>query len=143
MATLLHIPLRTNNMATLLVADNDADAVELLSIFFQLAGYTVITAHDGVEAVAAVKQHAPDVVLIDVWMPNLDGVAATKQIRELPAHTRLPVIAYTANVTSLNGHTHLFDAVCEKPCHPSQLLQVVGAALVVRRREKRVSAGHE
>jgi CheY-like chemotaxis protein len=121
-------------MATLLVADDHPDAVELLSIFFQLAGYTVITAQDGIEAVAAVQKHAPDVVLMDLWMPRLDGVAATRQIRAFPEHAHLPVIAYTANAAILKGDRGLFSAVCEKPCRPSDVVQVVADVLASRAR---------
>lgn len=116
-------------MATLLVADDHPDVLELLLTIFESEGYRVFTAQDGLEAVAAVEQYSPDAVLMDIWMPNLDGVAATERIRALPGHAQLPVIAFTAHPKSLGGHAHLFNGMCVKPCAPAELMKVIAGVL--------------
>ncbi len=113
------------SMPTVLVADDHPDVLELMSMIFQMRGYQVLTAEDGEQALAAVVQHAPDAVLMDIWMPRLDGVAATKRIRALPEHERLPIVAYTAHPRSLGADAHLFNRVCAKPCGPSELVKVI------------------
>ena len=97
----------------------------MLSIVFKLEGYRVVTAQDGVEAVAAVQEHCPDVVLMDLWMPALDGIGATKVIRGMSAHSRTPIIAVTAHPAGLKGDAHLFNRVCVKPCAPTELTKIV------------------
>jgi CheY-like chemotaxis protein len=105
-----------------LVVDDYADARDLLSIILQQAGYDVFTAADGVEAVDAVKQFGPDLVLMDIFMPRMDGVEATQAIRKLPHNASLPVVAYTAKPNVLRDQPGLFDDICAKPCEPAELL---------------------
>jgi CheY-like chemotaxis protein/HPt (histidine-containing phosphotransfer) domain-containing protein len=82
----------------LLVEDVDANR-EIAQAVLEAVGHTVHTAANGQEAVAAVKSRAYDLVLMDVHMPVLDGIAATRQIRALSgAVSRIPILAMTANV---------------------------------------------
>jgi CheY-like chemotaxis protein len=112
-------------MATLLVAEDHPDVLAMLALIFQSEGYKVVTAQDGVEAVAAVERHSPDLVLMDLWMPAMDGVAATKRIRMLPGKEHLPIIAVTAHPAGLKGDAHLFNHVCVKPCGPTELIKII------------------
>jgi two-component system sensor histidine kinase/response regulator len=114
---------------TVLVVDDHRDFLELLQLFLQSHGYRVFTAEDGFEAVDAVERHSPDAIVMDLWMPRLDGVAATRRIRDLPAHANVPVIAFTAHQESLKGNTHLFNRVCLKPCSPDALVALVADVL--------------
>ena len=65
----------------ILVADDNHDAAEALSLQLQLAGHDVRTAHDGVEALAAAKAFVPDIVLLDLGMPKMDGYEVARQLR--------------------------------------------------------------
>jgi len=116
-------------MSTVLVVDDHPDILELLQVILTIEGYNVVTARDGAEAVAAVEQHHPKAVVMDIWMPRLDGISATKLIRALPQQEATPVIAYTADPGSLGIHAPLFSRVCVKPCAPSVLLHHLADAI--------------
>jgi CheY-like chemotaxis protein len=68
---------------TILIVDDDEELSGLLSELLQEEGYHVLLAGDGVEAVQAVKQHHPDLVLLDILMPRMDGWETCRWIREL------------------------------------------------------------
>lgn len=83
----------------ILVVDDDPSIREILSIQLTRLGFTVVTADDGHEALAAFKAEAPDVILMDLMMPRLDGLASCQQIRALEKKTgakRTPVLFLTA-----------------------------------------------
>ncbi|MCR4294703.1 MAG: response regulator transcription factor [Elusimicrobia bacterium] len=83
----------------ILVVDDDPSIREILSIQLTRLGFTVATADDGLEAVAAFKADAPDVILMDLMMPRLDGLAACQEIRAVEKKAgakRTPVLFLTA-----------------------------------------------
>ncbi len=83
------------NRLILLVEDND-DNIETLQDYLQAHGYTVLVVHNGREAIEAVLEHSPDLVLMDAQMPEMDGFSATAQIRAMPQFANLPIIIVTA-----------------------------------------------
>ena len=83
--------------ATILVADDVQLNRALLSGYFEGTGHQVITATNGLEAVAMAEQHRPDVILMDMRMPELDGYQATKRLKAKPTLQNIPVIAVTAS----------------------------------------------
>ena len=80
----------------ILVADDSLDNVLALSLFLQGEGYKVVTASNGEEAVSIAARTQPNLILMDISMPLLDGLAATRKIREIVALRDVPVIAITA-----------------------------------------------
>ena len=83
----------------ILVVDDDPSIREILSIQLTRLGYEVTTADDGIEAVASFKAATPDVILMDLMMPRLDGLASCQQIRAVEKKTgakRTPVLFLTA-----------------------------------------------
>jgi two-component system cell cycle response regulator len=115
--------------ARVLVVDDYADARELLTIVLEDAGFAVLSASSGQEAVDIARREPLDVVVMDVFMPGMDGVEATRKIRSEPRLRDLPVIAYTARPTPLQQVPGLFNAVCVKPCPPDQLVGAVRQAI--------------
>ena len=81
---------------TILVVDDVADARDVLAKLLRLGGYKSVTAEDGQTALAAVETDAPDLVLLDLTMPGMDGVEVLRRLREDPRFKDLPVILFTA-----------------------------------------------
>jgi|SRR6266480_4751882 len=80
----------------ILVVDDSADNVAILSLDLQQEGYRVVTATNGEEAVSVAAYTLPNIILMDISMPRLDGLGATRRIRENDALRDIPVIAVTA-----------------------------------------------
>ena len=83
--------------ATILVADDVALNRELVAGYFEGTALKLITAKNGLEALAQAEKHRPDVILMDMRMPELDGHETTKRLKENPALKHIPVIAVTAS----------------------------------------------
>ncbi|MBN1870617.1 MAG: response regulator [Candidatus Omnitrophica bacterium] len=83
----------------ILVVDDEKKIRELLEIRLSSEGYEVIQAKDGEEGVQKAKANLPDLILMDVMMPKMDGAEATKYLQEDPATKGIPVIFLTAIVT--------------------------------------------
>lgn len=85
-------------MATVLIVDDDADGRTLLVKLLGSAGHRTIEATGGVEALERVEAHRPDLILLDISMPDLDGFAVLARLRALPgAVARTPVLMMTAH----------------------------------------------
>ncbi len=80
-----------------LVAEDNLLNVEMVKDLLELEGHTVEVAHDGRQAVEMARRLSPDVVLMDVHMPRLDGIEATRLLQQDPATCSIPVIALTAS----------------------------------------------
>lgn len=83
-------------MNKILVIDDDEAVNELVKINLELAGYNVISARNGISGFAAAKQEQPDLIILDVMMPDVDGYTVAKRIRENPAIKDTPIIMLTA-----------------------------------------------
>jgi DNA-binding response OmpR family regulator len=115
-----------------LVADDDQDILMLVSFRLERAGYDVIQAHDGEEAVRLAFERAPDLAVLDVMMPKLDGYEATRQLRDRETTSKLPVILLTARVQEVDVARGLeagADDYVTKPFSPQELGERVDAAL--------------
>ena len=68
----------------ILIVDDEPDIVEFISYNLKSKGYSISTARDGVEAIRKAKEVRPDLILMDVMMPNKDGIQAVKELRQIP-----------------------------------------------------------
>ncbi|HXT00047.1 MAG TPA: response regulator [Elusimicrobiota bacterium] len=118
----------------ILVADDENSIREILSIQLARMGYEVVLAGDGVEAVAAYETEKPDLVLLDVMMPRLNGLNACQQIRALEKKSgrRVPVLFLTARDTTHDKTSAALsggDEFVAKPVSLQELRERVEAAL--------------
>lgn len=81
----------------LYVEDNPENR-RLVRLILESEGYEVVEAEDGSAAVESALAHAPDLILMDMHLPRVDGYEATRQIRKLPGFTLVPIVALTASV---------------------------------------------
>ncbi len=113
-----------------LVADDIEENIILLTIRLKQHGHTIITARNGVEAVEYFKKEKPDIILMDIQMPEMDGLEAMRQIRaiESPAGLRTTIIALTASVMSEEKAEYMeqgMDGVVDKPIDIEKLLAII------------------
>ncbi|MDQ7828411.1 MAG: response regulator [Armatimonadota bacterium] len=85
-----------NQPPVILIADDNPANLEILGTRLAASGYRILTAADGEQALAAARQHAPDLLLLDVMMPRLDGLEVCRRLKADPARPFLPVILVTA-----------------------------------------------
>ena len=93
----------------ILIADDDPMNREVAQIILSSAGLLVDTATDGVEAVVKAREESYAIILMDMQMPNLDGLDATRQLREIPGRHQTPILAMTANAFAEN-RVHCLEA---------------------------------
>lgn len=77
---------------SLLLVDDERDTNDALKMFLELKGFTVRVAYSGQEGVAAVRETVPDLVLLDLQMPGMDGWQALKQMKQLAPHVRVVIV---------------------------------------------------
>jgi DNA-binding response OmpR family regulator len=125
-----------NRPPVVVVAEDDADTCEMIAIVFRDAGYEVLTAGNGQEAVDLVLERKPDLAVLDVMMPKLDGYEATRLIRRTEEVSRMPVIILTARTEGADV-AHAFEAgtdyYVKKPFTPQELLTRADEVLAARR----------
>jgi sigma-B regulation protein RsbU (phosphoserine phosphatase) len=118
--------------ARILVVDDEVDINTILSVTLRRAGYEVISAADGVEAIEIIHLHAPDLILLDVMMPRADGLEALRRIREHGPTAHTPVIMLTAKsalADKMKGFERGADDYVAKPFEPAEILARVQALL--------------
>lgn len=89
-------PMRETQIATILVAEDHLDSRDALRALLEAFGYRVLEAVNGREAVEVALLHRPDLILMDIMMPELDGFEATRELRRHDATCTTPIIAVTA-----------------------------------------------
>ncbi len=86
----------TNAELKILVVDDDRDIVGWLSQLFRLQGFRVSTAYDGIEALDEVAKEPPDLILMDLMMPNMDGKTAIRHLHQKEETSKIPIIVLSA-----------------------------------------------
>ncbi len=111
-----------------LVVDDSKSATDVLALFFELEGHEVKAAYSGREAVALVPEFNPQLILMDIEMPGMNGCEATSQIRALPGGDEIALVALTGwsreedlEKVEMSG----FDRHLSKPVDPETLRNVV------------------
>jgi CheY-like chemotaxis protein len=121
----------SNRKLNVLVAEDNAINQQVVRAMLVRAGHTVKIVADGEEAVAAVKQDHFDIVLMDIQMPVLDGLGATRQIRAMePPKGRIPIVALTADAMTGAREHYIkagMDGYLAKPMRFRELMEIVQA----------------
>jgi CheY-like chemotaxis protein len=117
---------------TILVIDDDPVIQKLLSVNFEMEGYRVVTASDGLEGLEQVGIARPDIILLDVMMPRMDGLAVARQLKANPATKAIPIVLLSAKAQSTDIQSGL-EAGAEdyitKPFDPLELLDKVASLI--------------
>ena len=116
-----------NQQKHVLIIDDDITALDITAFLFEKKGYDVKRCADGLKAIDYVKEVKPDLILIDLLMPEINGVETVKRIRAMGI-TSVPIIAFTA-VDDPELHEEAREAGCDdvltKPLRPQKLLKSI------------------
>jgi CheY-like chemotaxis protein len=133
-------------MIKVFIAEDNAVNRELLRELLESRGYTVVEACDGEEALDRIEQTQPDILLLDIGMPVLDGFAVLRQLRENPRLAALPAVAVTAYAMQGDRERILssgFDGYLSKPIDARSLVEELERLLGKRDKKARTAAGGE
>lgn len=129
---------------TLLIVEDDPDLLEVLRLTFEMDGFNLVLATDGEQALAQARRHAPDLIILDLMLPKLDGLEVCRTLRADAAFAQLPILMLTAKSDESDVVLGLGlgadDYVC-KPARPRELVARVRGLL--RRRESQAQALEE
>ena len=112
----------------ILAVDDEKHIVRLVQVNLERAGYEVVTASDGVEALEQVKNELPDMIVCDVMMPRMDGFEVLRRLKADQSTREIPVIMLTAKAQDADvfkGWQSGVDAYLTKPFNPMELLAFV------------------
>jgi two-component system cell cycle response regulator DivK len=115
-------------MSTVLIIEDNEKNMKLARDVLQAKGYKTLEAVTGEEGVTLAKQHVPDLVLMDIQLPGINGIEAFKQIRGDAKTAKVPVVALTASVTPTDRsaiNAAGFDAFVSKPINLKEFLDTV------------------
>ncbi|MDP7062430.1 MAG: response regulator transcription factor [Planctomycetota bacterium] len=129
---------------TLLLVEDDPDLLEVLQLTFETDGFRPVLASDGEQALSKARRHAPDLIVLDLMLPKLDGLEVCRQLRADDAFAQVPILMLTAKSDESDVVLGLGlgadDYVC-KPARPRELVARVRGLL--RRRESRSQISSE
>ena len=113
--------------ASILIAEDYDDNRELIRLVLSAAGYQVLEAKNGLECVHMAKEHPPDLIMIDLSMPVLDGWAVFRELKEEAVTSKIPCVAVTAHAETDRERalTTGFSAYVSKPFRTEDLLATV------------------
>ncbi len=113
---------------TILLVEDQIEFLAVQKHYLERNGYQVISAENGIEAIRRARESLPNVILMDLSMPKLDGLTATRKLKEDPTTSNIPVILLTAHAYGSAGR-RAREAGCAsylpKPCEPRRVLQEV------------------
>lgn len=126
----------------ILVVDDDVDTLRLVGLMLQRQGYAIVAASNGRQALTMATAELPDLIILDVMMPDMDGYEVTKQLRANPQTAGIPIIMFTAKSQiddKVSGFESGADDYLTKPTQPRELFAHV-KALLARSSKTRASA---
>lgn len=119
----------------ILVIDDDEDVARVISYVFESQGHRVITAHNGREAIEIAKRHRPDMLTLDIFMPEVDGYEVIRELRQSTDRRRIPIVCISMEADPGKAIAAGADYYLEKPVDIEKLREVAERALVNPRGE--------
>jgi len=114
----------TQTAKKILIVDDDVTALDIVDFLFEEKGFEVVRRADGSSAVSSIEDVSPDIILVDLMMPKMNGQETVRQIRK--KGVAVPIVAFTA-LDDPDIHQEALDAGCNlvltKPCKPAVLVQ--------------------
>ena len=115
-------------MARILIVEDNADNMELTVLVLDTAGHENIQARDAESGIALAQSENPDLILMDVSLPGMDGLQAIKELKEMDSTRRIPMIALTAHAM-LGDEKRFLEAGCDdyisKPIRYEKMLEII------------------
>ncbi len=115
-----------------MLVDDNPDIVKIVRLTLESKGFNVRCAYDGTQVFDVLKQQKPDLILLDIMMPEMDGIEVIRRLKGNPATSSIPVIFLTAKVQHedlLRGYITGAEYYITKPFTPTQLLQGINLIL--------------
>jgi two-component system alkaline phosphatase synthesis response regulator PhoP len=122
----------STNKQKILIVDDEPDILELIEYNLKKEGYTVFTANNGLEAIQMAKKHTPDLIILDIMMPKLDGIETCRQLRAMPEFKTTFMVFLTARseeYSEISGFNVGADDYIAKPIKPRALISRINAIL--------------
>jgi two-component system alkaline phosphatase synthesis response regulator PhoP/two-component system response regulator VicR len=119
-------------MDKILVVDDEERIVKLLQVNLQKAGYDVVSASNGNEALNIIKKEKPDLIILDIMMPEMDGIEALRKLKQDKKTKKIPVVMLTCKSEDKDifcGWKEGADAYLTKPFEPAEVIIMVKGIL--------------
>ncbi len=127
----------------ILIVDDDIESLKLIGLMLQRRGYRIVAAQGGAQALVKAESEQPDLIILDVMMPDMDGYEVCRRLRARPDTARTPIIMFTAKTTvsdKVAGFQAGADDYLTKPIHPAELSSRVEAVLLRSGRQPAAAA---
>jgi DNA-binding response OmpR family regulator len=128
----------------ILIVDDDMETLRLVGLMLQRQGYQIVAASNGTQALGLTRNEKPDLIVLDVMMPDMDGYEVTRQLRQDKETLDIPIILFTAKSQvddKVTGYEVGADDYLTKPVHPAELVAHIKALLA--RGKNRLAAPQE
>ncbi len=116
----------------ILIVDDDMETLRLVGLMLQRQGYQIVAASNGTQALGLTRNEKPDLIVLDVMMPDMDGYEVTRQLRQDKDTLDIPIILFTAKSQvddKVTGYEVGADDYLTKPVHPAELVAHIKALL--------------
>ena len=121
----------------ILIVEDNPQSMRVALMTLRPHGYTLLQATDGEEALAVATRDKPDLIIMDLQLPKVDGLEATRRLRQMPDFGGIPIIAVTAHAMK-GDEERVFEAGCDaylpKPINTRELARVVAEMLLKRKK---------
>jgi DNA-binding response OmpR family regulator len=96
-------------MKKVLIVDDEVDVVEVVTVLLEHEGYQIMKAYDGKEALEKVEEETPDLIILDIMMPEIDGVEVCRRLRQREELKEIPIVMFSAKLSAIDKKES-FDA---------------------------------